>query len=663
MQFLDALQSLQLPDAWQAEAIRSLKDGSDVVLDAPTGAGKTYVLEQLIEESGGRRSVFYAAPTRALANDKYFEWLQRKWPVGLVTGDISRNPNAQILVGTLEALYGRLRSTGKKPHLCAIDEYQWLSDRARGNHYEGFVLSTPPESQLLFMSGSVSNPGELAAWLTSLGRRSLVVQHKIRPVPLEEFDVEGPSRKMPDSLQGFWTRRVAAALSNDLGPVLVFAPHRKEAERLARQMARELPPPQRDLELTNAQQHAVDAGLARLLQTRVAYHHSGLEYPSRAGVIEPLAKNGQLRVVVSTLGLGSGINFSLRSVLITAREYRVGGISHVIGSDELLQMMGRAGRRGLDDRGYFLVGRGTPRMSEARTAPLKRMPPLPWQWMLQTAGCSEEASMPERWKTISGKLFASDKVTLGIGAVSRPETGWPCQLDLDTARARLVRRRRRPAKICRKCPHRKECIALDPRPTPLWQWWKLGLVDSHLTLTPRGRVVSQFLGPEGLALAAGLEDPSYPVSELILDLADCHGGERFCEGESRWSGRLAHACRRIYRRFSIEGWLDWGVPLSYGFGGAEILRKLLNKEKRKGQLISEFSGAGDIDRLLVEWTSLLRQIHLADWETERGLALKDQAEAWLRLFPCPEVPAFPPMTSAQITPISHRLSWRRKFET
>jgi hypothetical protein len=115
-----------------------------------------------------------------------------------------------------------------------------------------------------------------------------------------------------------------------------------------------------------------------LLRHRVSFHHSGLNYLQRAGLVEPLAKAGQLRVVVATTGLAAGINFSMRSVLVTDREYVAAGGPRLVRPDELLQMFGRAGRRGLDDKGYVLVAPGKPRLGEARPLLLKRANPLDW---------------------------------------------------------------------------------------------------------------------------------------------------------------------------------------------------------------------------------------------------------------------------------------------
>src|SRR5256885_12907479 len=101
-----------------------------------------------------------------------------------------------------------------------------------------------------------------------------------------------------------------------------------------------------------------------MLKSRIAYHHSGLSYGARAGVIEPLAKAGQLRVVVATMGLAAGINFSLRSVALAGESYRRDAIEQPLRADEILQMFGRAGRRGLDGNGYLLIPANEIRMRD-----------------------------------------------------------------------------------------------------------------------------------------------------------------------------------------------------------------------------------------------------------------------------------------------------------
>lgn len=660
MQSLEALQHVQLPDLWQTDAIRSIKANHDVVLDAPTGAGKTFVLEQVIESGHFRGQIIYTAPTRALANDKYAEWQSLNWQLGIITGDISENTDAPILIGTLEAISGHLRHTDRSCSLVAIDEYQWLSDPQRGNHYEGFCMSLPTDTQLLLMSGSVANPEFVACWLQRLGREVDVIRHHQRPVPLEEFDIDGPARRMPDRIQGFWSRRLAGALWAGLGPILVFAPHRKEAERLARQCVRELPAPEVPLILTEFQKSVLGNSLSKLLEARVGFHHSGLSYQQRAGIIEPLAKSGQLRIVVSTLGLGSGINFSLRSVMITSREYNSGPMRCIIQPHELLQMVGRAGRRGLDETGFLLTSRDTPRLSEARPFHLHRSAPLPWSSILSSLTPADQyEGVRKSLSSFSQRLFTESRISTGVEHSNEEPADLPCRLSCDTSRARLVRRKRRPFKACRSCDHRNACKQLSPSPTPVWEWIRCGILTKQLQLTQRGQTVAQFLGPEGLAVAAIIEDKKYPVADAILDLADLFGGERFCGQEPRWSGRLARSCQRIYQRFSINGWLEWGVPCNYGYGAATTLRQLINREKRKAQLTGERSGVGDIDRLMTEWCSLLRQIRsLPRTQNERWCELQNQADSWLKLFPPPELPELPEIPASQKKPVSHKLRWK-----
>ena len=96
---------LVIPDLWQQEAVRALQQGKDVVVQAPTGSGKTYIFE-LLDPNLKTQAVF-TVPTRALANDKLSEWRARGWDVGISTGDIALNLDAKVVVATLETQRGR----------------------------------------------------------------------------------------------------------------------------------------------------------------------------------------------------------------------------------------------------------------------------------------------------------------------------------------------------------------------------------------------------------------------------------------------------------------------------------------------------------------------------------------------------------------------------
>ncbi len=411
---MDTLETnLKLPDLWQQEAIRHLRLGRDVVVDAPTGAGKTYILE-LFLEGGYRNNVIYTVPTRALANDKLLEWRRRGWQVGITTGDLSENLDSPLVVATLETQKRRFLA-GKGPGLLVVDEFQMIGDRSRGVNYELIIAMAPPGTQLLLLSGTVANPGHVVDWLKRLDRDAVLVTTPERPVPLEEVAVEALPGRVPARVKGYWPRLVAKALMAEMGPILIFAPRRKASESIAREISAALPI-DHPIELTAEQRSLAGPVLFKLLRNRVSFHHSGLNYRQRAGLVEPLAKNGQLRVVVATTGLAAGINFSLRSVLVTDREYRVGDRYFDIRPDELLQMFGRAGRRGLDSKGFILAEPGKPRLNEGRQLVLKRTNQIEWPALLSVMQSAvERKERPEEAATdLTARLFSSQYIPLGF---------------------------------------------------------------------------------------------------------------------------------------------------------------------------------------------------------------------------------------------------------
>ncbi|MBL9133920.1 MAG: DEAD/DEAH box helicase [Verrucomicrobiaceae bacterium] len=407
------INQLKLPDPWQHQAVNLLRTGTDVVVSAPTGAGKTYIFELLHQGRHMQGQAIYTVPTRALANDKYAEWKDAKWNVGIATGDIAENVDAPVVVATLETQLERL-VRGEGPALLVIDEYQMISDHARGANYEAAVALAPAGTRLLLLSGSVANPEDVVAWMRSLNRKAEVVLTKERPVPLEEVPLETlPQRQR--QFENYWPRFAAAVMIADLAPLLIFAPRRKEAESIARRLAADLPMGD-PLDLTPEQRAVCGKDLATLIERRVAFHHSGLSYGARAGVIEPLAKAGQLRVIVATMGLAAGINFSVRSVHVAGTTYHDGRSEHKLAPDELLQMYGRAGRRGLDDKGHVVTSRDSPSIFDARPARLHRSDLLAWPIFLRVmkhAALKQENPF-EAAKHFSERLFAKVPPLLGL---------------------------------------------------------------------------------------------------------------------------------------------------------------------------------------------------------------------------------------------------------
>src|SRR5204863_186634 len=429
--------NLVVPDLWQQEAVRALRDGKDVIVQAPTGSGKTYIFELLYPSLKGQ--AIFTVPTRALANDKLAEWRTRGWDVGIATGDLALNLDAKVLVATLETQRARfLRRDG--PKLLVVDEYQMIAVPIRGVHYELALALAPPQTQLLLLSGSVQNPQDVVAWLRRIGRDPVLVSHEERPVPLEEIDLRVLSDSAFVQTKNFWARMIGKAMRAELAPVLVFAPRRNASEEMAQAIASAMS--LRDpLRLSAEQEALAGKRLAKLLRSRVAYHHSGLSYAVRAGLIEPLAKAGQLNVVVATMGLAAGINFSMRSVLITDTRYMAGNFERHVQPDELLQMFGRAGRRGLDETGYVLILPDIPRLGDARPRQLKRATQVDWPSLISVMrGAADRGEEPFAAAVeLSRSLYSTQQVP--IGSEHSLSTGKkPCGLWVDAERARFVRR-------------------------------------------------------------------------------------------------------------------------------------------------------------------------------------------------------------------------------
>src|SRR5947199_6015766 len=215
-----AINQVTVPDLWQQEAVAALRAGKDVVVQAPTGAGKTLIFELWSNQGKNRGQAIYTVPTRALANDKLAEWRARGWDVGIATGDLADNLGAPVLVATLETQKHRLIQ-GDGPALLVVDEYQMLSDLDRGLNYELAIALAPARTQLLLLSGSVANPQDIVKWLRRRGRDAILVRSDRRPVPLDEVNANALSYHVPNEIRGYWPRLVAKALAENLGPVLI----------------------------------------------------------------------------------------------------------------------------------------------------------------------------------------------------------------------------------------------------------------------------------------------------------------------------------------------------------------------------------------------------------------------------------------------------------
>jgi len=213
---------------------------------------------------------------------------------------------------------------------------------------------------------------------------------------------------------------------------------------------------------------------------------------------------------------------------------------------------------------------------------------------------------------------------------------------------------------CAQCSLVEVCYQLPTSTGVALLWRRLGLVNEKGVPTLRGRLVSFFSQGDGLAIAAALEDATYPIDELIYDLANLDAGFRFCGDENRWGGRLGIVCHQRYGLQSIPGYLENGVPPKYGAGAEQVVAAVHKDPAAKQAWVNELLGVGDIDRIIIEWRSLLRQVcHAPDLDWPRWRELQQAARLTLNETASPTMTELPPLDYAQTRRVDHRLIFRR----
>ena len=131
--------------------------------------------------------------------------------------------------------------------------------------------------------------------------------------------------------------------------------------------------------------------------------------------------------------------------------------------------------------------------------------------------------------------------------------------------------------VCRACSELEHDLTTVITNSPAYAWRQLGLVTEDGTPTRRGTLFSFFQAGEGLAIAAALEDETYPIDDLVFDLANIRAGPRFAGEDAPLGGRLGILCQRIYGRADHPGYLEMGVPVHYGSGASEVIRELVDQ--------------------------------------------------------------------------------------
>ncbi|WP_445164475.1 DEAD/DEAH box helicase [Mycobacterium sp. Dal123C01] len=224
-------------DDFQRRGCAALERGHGVLVCAPTGAGKTVVGEfavHLALAAGGK--CFYTTPLKALSNQKHTDLTARygRDRIGLLTGDVSVNADAPVVVMTTEVLRNMLYADSPAlqglSHV-VMDEVHFLADRMRGPVWEEVILHLPDEVRLVSLSATVSNAEEFGGWIQTVRGDTTVVVDEHRPVPLWQHVLVG--KRLLD-LFDYENQKPAADRHPRVNPELVrHIAHRREADRMS----------------------------------------------------------------------------------------------------------------------------------------------------------------------------------------------------------------------------------------------------------------------------------------------------------------------------------------------------------------------------------------------------------------------------------------------
>ncbi|HET7419878.1 MAG TPA: DEAD/DEAH box helicase [Candidatus Dormibacteraeota bacterium] len=393
-------------DGFQREAIEKLDRGrGGVLVSAPTSSGKTIVAEYSIFRAlkeGGK--VVYTTPLKALSNQKYHDFVRAygEATVGLVTGENTMNDDAPVVVMTTEILRNLIYEDPARLDLVryvVLDEVHYIDDFPRGSVWEEIVIQAPPAIKLVGLSATIGNYKEIADWMAENRGGMETVFHDVRPVELkmwlavnnrlsplfnDEGGIDQRTWRMAaqEEEASYRVHGYRALPSNDLLhvieelrrqemlPAIYFIFSRRGCREALQRCA------YHELDLTtSAEKEAIDRvaaerlhGLkdqdeealfrrmvdARLLRRGLAEHHAGL-LPYHKEMVEELFQRGLIKVVFATETLSLGINMPARGVVVSSFTKFDGVNFSTLTTGELTQLMGRAGRRGIDVIGHGAI--------------------------------------------------------------------------------------------------------------------------------------------------------------------------------------------------------------------------------------------------------------------------------------------------------------------
>ncbi len=392
-------------DRFQQEAIDYINQGFSVIVSAPTGAGKTAIAEYIIETSISKNGcVIYTAPLKALSNQKFrdFKGIFGE-NIGILTGDVSINPQANVLIMTTEILRNKILQepdTLKKYSWVIFDEVHYIDNYERGTVWEESLIFLPRHLKILCLSATIPNIREFSRWIEKIHNTTLkVVIEDSRPVPLHFFyqcqneivdDLKNLKKLyvLPVRFRhrGRYGHYQAHPIPNRLNalinyirskqgfPLIYFVFGRRRAEELANELLsynflskdeenRILSLFENLCERFDLKSEKSAGFLYPLIKKGIAYHHAGM-LPTLKEVVERLFTSRLLKVIFTTETFALGINMPARTVIFDDMKKFYGNVVQPLKTRDFYQMAGRAGRRGMDKEGFVYCRVNQKRISQ-----------------------------------------------------------------------------------------------------------------------------------------------------------------------------------------------------------------------------------------------------------------------------------------------------------
>jgi len=399
-------------DPFQAQSVLCIENDQSVLVSAHTSAGKTAVAEYAISLSlKQKQRVIYTTPIKALSNQKFREFNEEFGDVGLMTGDVTINPKASCLIMTTEILRSMLyrgSEVMREVGWVIFDEIHYMRDKERGVVWEETIILLPDNVHYVFLSATIPNARQFAEWIAHLHHQPChVVYTDFRPTPLQHYifpaggdgihlvvdehsqfrednftNAMGVLQNGGEAAKGDQANKgkkggmkdgsnifkiVKMIMERSFAPVIVFSFSKKECEAYALQMSKlDFNTPEEKKLVDEVFNNAMmvlseeDRSLPQvenvlpLLKRGIGIHHGGL-LPILKETIEILFGEGLIKALFATETFAMGLNMPARTVLFTSAQKFDGKDFRWVSSGEYIQMSGRAGRRGIDDKGIVIL--------------------------------------------------------------------------------------------------------------------------------------------------------------------------------------------------------------------------------------------------------------------------------------------------------------------